>query len=173
MTEKSVKVPALKDLLDRPLDLGNLELMERAMKDARFGANWWSLLANALRSLKPHGSSPELVLDLLCFLDESSDEKMRQTDLDDVTLEHLTAGRSALREVIGGAELALKKGEKRWDPWQIAPWLRYLRRNAPWPCLVSEQLPLLRAMDARASILMTRLKDEAEKENARCLQEVA
>ena len=164
MKEKSVKVPALKDLLDRPLDLGNVELMERAIKDAGVAhANWSSPWGNSLRSLKPHGSSPERVLDLLCFLGESSDEKMRQTDLDDVTLEHLTAARSALREVIRDGELAL---------WQVAWWLVYLDLKNSW-CLGSEALRLLRAMDARASILMTRLKDEAVKENARCLQEVA
>ena len=55
---------------------------------------------------------------------------------------------------------------------QVAWWLWYWRPNGPF-CLGSEDLPALRAMDARASILMTRLKDEAEKENARCLQEVA
>ena len=164
MKEKSVKVPALKGLLDRPLDLGCVELMERA-------TNWSSLWGKAFRSLKPHGSSPERVLDLLCFLDESSDEKMRQTDLDDVTMEHLTAARSALQEVIREVELAVKKGGLWWNPWQLAPWLRYWRRNAPWSCLGSEDLPELRAMDARASMLMTRLKDEAKKENARCLQE--
>ncbi len=173
MKEKSVKVPALKDLLDRPLDLRCLELMERAMRDAGFCAGWVPLWGNYFRSLKRHGSSPERVLDLLCFLGESSDEKMQQTDLDDVTLEHLTASRSALREVIGKVELAVKEGEKWWNCRRVAPWLQYWRRNAPWPCLVSEQLPLLRAMDARASILMTRLKDEAEKENGACLQEVA
>ena len=138
------------------------------MKDAGFCAGWWSLLANALRSLKPHGSSPERVLDLLCFLGESSDEKMRQTDLDDVTLEHLTAARSALREVISHLELAVK-GEKRWNS-QVAPWLGYW---SPYASFVSEALPIFRAMDARASMLMTRLKDEAEKENDACLQEVA
>ncbi len=170
----SVKVPALKDLLDRPFDLGNVELMERATKDARFvNTNWSSTWGDAFRSLKPHGSSPERVLDLLWFLGESSDEKMQKMDLDDVTVEDLTASRSALREVIGKVELLVKKGEEiRWNWYQNAPWLGYLRRNAPW-WLGSVDLPLLRAMDARASILMTRLEDEAEKENARCLQEVA
>ena len=170
MKEHSVKVPALKDLLDRPFDLGCVELMERALRDAGVvNANWsfpwgyvlrdWvSILGDALRSLKRHASSPHRVLDLLCFLEESSDEKMRQTDLDDVTMEDLTAARSALREVIGKVELLVKKGEEiRWNPCQVAPWLQ------------SE----LRAMDARASMLMTRLEQEAEKENARCLQEVA
>ena len=182
MKERSVKVPALKDLLDRPFDLGCVELMERALRDAGVvNANWsspwgyvlrdWvSILANALRSLKSYGSSPHRVLDLLCFLDESSDEKMRQTDLDDVTVEDLTAARSALREVIREAELLEKKGEKRWNFWQVAPWFGWWKA---WWSLGSEDLPELRAMDARASILMTRLKDEAEKENARCLQEVA
>ena len=156
MKAKSVKVPALKSLLDRPLDLGNVELMERA-------TNWSSPWGKAFRSLKPHGSSPHRVLDLLCFLDESSDEEMRQMDLDDVTVEHLTASRSALREVISHLELAVKRGEKWWNFRQVAPWLWYWRPNGPWPCLGSEDLSELRAMDARVSMLMTRLKDEAQK----------
>ena len=172
MKNNSVQVPALKDLLDRPLDLGCVELMERAIRDTGFCANWSSVWGDAFRSLKRHGSSPELVLDLLCFLDESSDEKMQKTDLDDVTVEHLTAARSALQEVIRDFEVAVKKGEKMWDFRQVAPWLWLWRPNALW-CFGSEDLPELRAIDARASILMTRLKDEAEKENARCLQEVA
>ena len=187
MKEKSVKVPALKDLLGRPLDVGTVELAEAAMSNhARFGANWtsfwgkatgfgadWvSIPGAAFRSLKRHGSSPECVLDLLCFLDESSDEKMQQMDLDDVTAEQVTAARSALREVIGDAELAVKKGETRWHWDQGAPWLWYL--SASWPCLGSEALARLQAVEARASILMTRLEEEAEKENhTTCLQEVA
>ena len=176
MKEKSVKVPALKGLLDRPLDLGTVELSEAAVRTAGFvEANWRSFWGDVFRSLKRHGSgsSPECVLDLLLFLLESSDEKMQQMDLDDVTLEHLTAARSALREAIGDAELAVKKGEaKWWDFYQVAPWFGSLRVG--WPCLGSEALPWLQAMDARASILMTRLEEEAEKENhATCLKEVA
>ena len=168
MKENSVNFPALKGLLDRPLDLGTVELMERAMRTAGFCANWLSShWADLFRSLKRHGSasSPERLLDLLCFLKESNNEKMQQMDLDDVTLEHLTAARSALREAIENLELAVKKGEI-WDFWQVAQWLG---------CLESEDLlSMLQAMDARASILMTRLEEEAEKENdTMCLQEVA
>ena len=78
----------------------------------------------------------------------------------------MTAGRSALQEVIGNVELAVKKGERR-NCLQDAPGLceKGLRSK-----LGSEDLP---ALDARASILMTRLEHEAEKENDMCLQEVA
>ena len=172
MKEKSVKVPALKDLLDRPLDLGCLELADRALKDAGFSGGW-SPLTDVLRSLKRHGSSPERVLDLLCSLFESSDEVLQKMDLDDITMEHLRAGRNALQEVIGNVELAVKKGEKTWNCRQVAPWLRYFL-SPKWlnwvSYLGSKDLPKLRTMDARASILMTRLADEAEKENARCSQ---
>ena len=170
LKNQSVKVPALKDLLDRPFDLGTVELVEAAMRSAGFGgANWWSLSGDAFRSLKPHssGSSPERVLDLLCVLEESSDEKMHKMDLDDVTVEQVAAARSALREAIGNIELALKKGEERWWDWvQVGPWIWNLGLESWWK---------LRAMDARASILMTRLEEEAQKENdaAACLQEVA
>ena len=147
---QSVQVPALKDLLDRPLDLETVELQERAMRDAGVVGGYWSpIWIDDLRSLKRHGSSPECVLDLLCFF-----------------VEHLKAARSALQEAIGRVELAVKKGER--DFWQVAPWLGWC------PCLGSKALPILRAMDARASILMTRLEEEAEKENhTTCLQEVA
>ena len=173
MKNESVKVPGLKDLLDRRLDLGTMERVEAAMRAAGwFGPHWLSShWGNALRSLKPHGSSPECVLDLLFLLNASSDEKMQQMDLDDVTLELLTAGRTALREVIGKLE-AVKKGAKwNWRP--VAPWLVYLKVPS-WPNLGSKALTNLQAMDARARILMTRLEQEAEKENdTTCLQEVA
>ena len=166
----SAQVPALSGLLDRRLDLGTVELVEAAMRTAGFGKGWWSIWGNTLRSLKPHGSAPESVLDLLCFLDESSNKKMQQTDLDDVTVEHLTAGRTALREVIGKVELSVNR-KRTWNCRQVAPWLWCV--NTSW-YLVSKALPMLRAMDARARILMTRLEEEAEKENhTTCLQEVA
>ena len=174
MKKKSVEVPALKDLLDRPLDLETVELMEQAMRTAGFGEspNWWCIWGDAFKSLKPHGSSPENVLDLLCLLNESSDEKMQQMDLDDVTLEQVAAARSALREAIGKVELSVKKGE-RWDCRQGALWISYLKVPS-WPKLGSKALPGLQALDARARILMTRLEDKAEKENhTTCLQEVA
>jgi len=127
--------------------------------------HWTSTWGNPFRSLKRHGSSPECVLDLLCFLKESSDEKMQQMDLDDVTVEQVAAARSALREVIGHVELVLKKGEERWWDWNLrllSWWLGY------------EALADLQAMEARASVLMTRLEEEAEKEHhTMCLQEVA
>ena len=89
-------------------------------------ANWLSPWGDAFRSVKRHGSgsSREHVLDLLCFLQESSDEKMQKMDLDDVTLEQVAAARSALRK----AELAVKKGEHSWNwEWhQVALWLVYL-----------------------------------------------
>ena len=170
MKERSVKVPALKDLLDRPLNL-RMELVESAMRAAGFGAGWSSTWANAFRSLKPHGSSPERVLDLLCFLKESRDEKMQQMDLDDVTVEQVAAARGALREAIRDLELALKKGE-RWNFCQVAPWLWFL--NWPSWSFGSTDLRWLQALDARVSILMMRLEQEAEKENdAACLKEVA
>ena len=170
MKENSVNFPALKGLLDRPLDLGTVELMERAMRAAGFvGPNWSYYWGNRFRSLKPHGSSPGHVLDLLLVLEESSDEKMQQMDLDDVTVEQVAAARSALREVIGKLELVLKTGEIWWNFRQVAPWL-----FMGLPYLGSNHLPMLQAMDARASILMTRLEEEAEKENhATCLKEVA
>jgi len=174
MKERSVQVPALKDLMDRPLNLGSLELVDQAVRTAGFGSGWsfWSIWGGAFRSLKPHGSFPEHVLDLLLFLDESSDEKMQQMDLDDVTVEHLTAGRSALREAIGHVELALKSFEEWWQCRQSAPWLKFLD-SMTWPWVESKYLSILQAMDARASILMTRLERQAEKENdTTCLQEV-
>ena len=154
MKERSLKVPALKDLLERPFDLGTVELAELAVRTA--GSVDPSCAA--FRSLKPHGSSPERVLDLLCFLVESSDKKMQQMELENITMELLTAARSALREAIGKAKLAVKEGETCCLP--VA---------APG----SKALPKLRALDARVSILMMRLKQEAEKKNDRCLQEVA
>ena len=175
MKDWSVKVPALRGLLDRPLDLGSVELAESAVRTAEvIGPNWTSPWVDALRSLKRHGSgsSPERVVDLLLLLDESSDEKMQQMDLEDVTLERLTAARRALREVIGHVELAAKKGKKLWYCLQVAPWLWWLNWLS-WPSLGSKDLPMFRAMDARASILMTRLEQKAQKENDRCLQEVA
>ena len=173
MKKQSVKVPALKSLLDRPLDLGCLELADQAFTTAGFGATSWPFLTDVLISVKRYGSSPERVLDLLCFLNESSDEVLQKMDLDDTTVEHLTAGRSALREVIGKVELAVKKGTK-WNCLQVAPWLWSLRRNgwSWWPSLGSEELPRLQTLDARAGILM-RLEHEAEKENDTSLQEVA
>ena len=128
--------------------------------------NLFSDWAKVFRSLKHHGSSPERVLDLLCFLHESSDEKMQKMDLDDVTvtMEQVAAGRSALREAIGDAELAVQTGEKRWNWHQVASSLCW------WPCLGSKDLPILQALDARASILTTRLEEEAEEENDTCLQ---
>ena len=109
---------------------------------------------------------------MLFFLHDSSDEKMQQMDLDDVTLELLTAARSALREVIGELELAVKKGQKGRNWFQVAPWLVYL---PSWHCLGSKDLlSKFQAMEARASILMMRLEREAEKENhTTCLKEVA
>ena len=167
----SAEVPALKDLLDRPLDFGCLELADRAMRDAGLGGyNWSSFLANALRSLKSYGSSPEHMMDLLSLLHESSDEVLQKMDLDDFTVEHLTAGRSALQEVIRNVELAVKKGA-RWYCNEAAPWLWSLRRNGC--CIGPNDLPILQAMVARASILMTRLEHEAQKENDTCSQEVA
>ena len=162
MKEKSVEVPALKDLRDRPLDLGFLGMVE-------LGCGYGTPLTDAFRSLKPHGSDPERVLDLLCFLFESSDEKTRKMDLDDVSVEHVTAGRSALGKVI---ELARKNRKKTWNCYQVAPWLRYLSLKNSW-CLGSMDLSRLRALDGRASILMTRLKQETKKENDACSQEVA
>ena len=160
MKEKSVEVPALKNLLDRPLDLGFLEMVE-------LGCGYGSPLADALRSLKPHSSSPQHVLDLLCFLFESSHKVVHEMDPDDVTLEHLTAARSALGKIM---ELARKKGKKAWG-FQDAPWLRYLSLKNSW-CR-SMDLSRLRALGDRASILMTRLAHEAQKENGdACLQEV-
>ena len=158
-------------LPERPLgalDLEAVELIERAMR-ARFGfsVHWSFNLADAWRSLKCHGSgsSPERVLDLLCLLFESSGEKMQKMDLDDITLEHLTAARSALWKVIGKffkAELAVNREWREWwNCGQDTLWLREL----PWPCLGSKALPMLQAMDARAIILMTRLEREAQKEN--------
>ena len=173
MKDWSVKVPALIGLLHRPLDLGTVELVEAAMRGARVRANWIFPLDNAFRSLKPHGSAPECVLDLLYLLNESSDEKMQQMDLDDVTMERLTAARSALQEAICDAELAVKKGKKAWNCCPAAPWLGYLRVGVWWPRPGSEDLLMLQGLDARASILMTRLEQEAEKENRACLQEVA
>jgi len=174
MKEKSLKVPALKDLLDRPLDLGCLELIEQTLKDAGFGGGW-SPLTDILRSLKRHSSSPERVLDLLCFLFESNDEKMQKMDLDDITMEHLTAGHNALQEVIGNVELAVKKGNT-WNCRQVAPWLRYFL-SPKWlnwvSYLGSKDLPKLRAMEARASILMMRLEQEAQKENDTSLKEAS
>ena len=167
MKERSLQVTALKDLLDRPLDLETVESRDWAMRVA--GVTVLRLrpsLADTLRSLKCYGSSPESVLDLLCFLDESSDEKMHKMDLEDVTvtMEQVAAARSALREAIGDVELAVKKG----GSCQVASWLCW------WPRLGSKDLlSRLQAMDARAGILMTRLEDEAEKENDACLQEVA
>ena len=172
MKAKSVKVPGFKDLLDRPFDLETVELAEAAMRAAGFGANWSSKWGDALRSLKPHGSSPENVLDLLLLLDESSDEKMQQMGLDDVTLEQVPAARRALREALRRVELSMKLGEE-WYCSQVAPWLVYLKSSRSW-WLGSEDLPWLQALDARASTLMTRLEEEAEKENhTTCLQEVA
>ena len=172
MKDWSVKVPALKDLLDRPLDLACVELVERAVRTAGVvEANWSSLWGKAWRSLKRYGSSPESVLDLLCFLKESSDEKMQQMDLDDVTVEQVAAARSALRGAIGKVEPTVKKGEDRRNWHQVAPWLLYLSLGS-W-CLGSEDLPMLQAVEARASTLMTGLEQEAQKENDRCLQEVA
>lgn len=171
MNEKSVEVPALKDLLNRPWDLGTVELMERAMRDARVVGGYWTLpWGNAWRSLKRYGSSPEHMMDLLLLLEESSDEKMQLMDLDDITVEHLTAGRSALREAIGKVELAVKKGEK-WNC-RRGTWLWWFTMGRAY--LGSEALPILQALDVRASILMTRMEQEAEKENdTTCLQEVA
>ena len=171
MISWSVEVPALKDLLDRPLDLETLELVEAAMRTPGFGGGSWSVWGNACRSLMRHGSSPERVLNLLCVLEESSDEKMHKMDLDDVTVEQVAAARSALREAIGDVELAAKKGE--WPTWyQVAPWIWNLSLGS-W-CLGSEDLPMLRALEARASILTTRLEQEAQKENdAASLQEMA
>ena len=64
MKHWSAKVPALKDLLDRPLDLETMELVDQAMRTAGFGDGYWSsLLGNDFRSLKPQGSAPECVLD--------------------------------------------------------------------------------------------------------------
>jgi len=70
-------------------------------------------------------------------------------DLDDLTMEQVAAARSALREAIRDVEMPGKKGNK--------PWLWYLSAGWSW-----EALSKLRAMDARVSILMTRLEDEAE-----------
>eukprot|EP00434_Breviolum_minutum_P000203 symbB.v1.2.000172.t1/scaffold9.1/size550961/28 len=155
MKEKSVQVPVIKNLLDRPLDLGCVELVEWAIRAAGVAKeNWSSVRGNAWRSLKRHGSSPERVLDLLCFLDESSNEVVQKMDLDDITLEHLTAACSALRTAIRKVELAMKLGEE-WDCSQGAPWLWYL--SASW-YLGSEDLLRLQTVDARASILMTRLE---------------
>ena len=174
MKAMSVKVPALKDLLDRPLDLGAVQLVEAAMRNAGFGEGSWSPLTDGFKSLRHgSGSSPEPVLDLLCFLNESSDEKMQQMDLDDVTVEQVAAARSALRKAIGEAELAVKKGRKTWYCRQVAPWLWPFRFGRP-RLGSKDLLSNLRAADTRASILMTRLEEEAQKENnAACLQEVA
>ena len=99
MKDLSVKAPALKDLLDKPLDLGCLELIEQTLRDAGVReANWSSDLGDVLRSLKPHvsGSSPQQVLDLLVLLHESSNEKTHKMDLDvTVTLEQVAAARNA------------------------------------------------------------------------------
>ena len=163
-----------KDLLERPLELKTVELAERALKGAWLvGADWSSPWGDALRSLKPHGFSPERVLDSLCLLFESNDEVLQKMDLDDITMEHLTAGHNALQELIGKVELALKKGRRGEFVGQVAPWVKYLSTSW-WPCLGSKALTNLQAMDARARILMTQLEDEAQKENhTTCLQEVA
>ena len=163
MKEKSVQVPALKDLLDRPLDLGCAELMEQAMRDA-VNVDWSSNWGHSLRSLKRHSSSPEHVLDLLFFLNESSDEKMHKMDLDvTVTMGQVAAARRALREAIHDVELAVKKGET-WNCRQSAPWLHGsgpcvgpVKRNGPWWCLGTKDLPILRATEGRASTLMITL----------------
>ena len=162
MKNQSAKAPALKDLLDKPLDLGYLELIEQTLRDAGINARWMFLLHKAFRSLKSYGSSPEHMMDLLSLLHESSDEKMQKMDLDDISVQHVTAGRSALGKVI---ELAQKKG-KHWNC-QGAPWLRFMPMK--WPC--ESSVSMLQALDARASILMTRL-GAAQEENDTC-EEVA
>ena len=65
MKNQSAKAPALKDLLDKPLDLGYLELIEQTLRDAGINARWMFLLHKAFRSLKSYGSSPEHMMDLL------------------------------------------------------------------------------------------------------------
>ena len=162
MKNQSAKAPALKDLLDKPLDLGYLELIEQTLRDAGINARWMFLLHKAFRSLKSYGSSPEHMMDLLSLLHESSDENVQKMDLDDISVQHVTAGRSALGKVI---ELARKKG-KNWKG-QGTPWLRFMPMK--WPC--ESSVSMLQALDARASILMTRL-DVAQEENDTC-QEVA
>ena len=162
MKNQSAKAPALKDLLDKPLDLGYLELIEQTLRDAGINARWMFLLHKAFRSLKSYGSSPEHMMDLLSLLHESSDEKMQKMDLDYISVQHVTEGRSALGKVI---ELAQKKG-KNWNC-QGAPWLRFMPTK--WPC--ESSVSMLQSLDARASILMTRL-DAAQKENDTC-EEVA
>ena len=171
MKRESAQVPALNALLDRTLDLGTVELAESAMRAAGVReANWSSTSADALRSLKPHGSSPVHVLDLLALLHESSDKKMQQMDLEDVTVEQVAAARSALREAIRDVELAMKKGGEKWWNWncaQLAPWLWSFR--VLWPSLGSkDQLSKLQAVEARASILMTRLEHVASTQLAFC-----
>ena len=161
MKNQSAKVPALKDLLDRPLDLGCIELIEKTLREAGISANWFFLLHKAFRSLKSYGSSPEHMMDLLSLLHESSDEKMQKMDLDAISVQHLTASRSALGKVI---ELARKKGAN-WKC-QGTPWLRFM--PVKWPC--ESSISMLQALDARASILMTRL--DVVQKNDSC-QEVA
>ena len=162
MKNHSAKVPALKDILDRPLDLGCLELIEQTLSDAGISARWMFLLHKAFRSLKSYGSSPEHMMDLLSLLHESSDENVQKMDLDDISVQHVTAGRSALGKVI---ELARKKG-KNWKG-QGTPWLRFMPMK--WPC--ESSVSMLQALDARASILMTRLNAVQKKKDS--CQEVA
>jgi len=98
------------------------------------------------------------MMDLLSLLHESSDENVQKMDLDGIKVQHLTAGRSALGKVI---ELARKKG-KNWKC-QGTPWLRFMPMK--WPC--ESSVSMLQALDARASILMTRL-DAVQKKSDTC-----